>query len=196
MPGWPWGDVNETIRKVLRDHPALVVSGFYVAASIVGMFYSWAFLRQFGINVFNYAQISDFLVASLKEPLTWALVLISGVLVWLDNASSRRFGRRENRSKWVAWYGTPRYRFYNNFAVIALVAFYIYVFAWDQARDAREGDGKFVDVIFADSGAATEALLLGTTGQFVFLYDDGTERVDIHPIENIHSISFKVPRED
>ena len=185
--------MNETIKKTLRDHPALVVSGFYVAASVIGMYYSWAFLREFGINVFNYTQISDFLVASLKEPATWALVMLAVVLVTLDNASSRRYGRREKPSRWLAWYGTPRYRFVNNFMVVALVALYIYVFAWDQARDLRAGEGKFVDVLFADSGAATSALLLGTTGQFVFLYDDTTERVDIHPIENIHSISFHAP---
>ena len=185
--------MKKTIRKVLRDHPALVVSGFYVAASMIGMFYSWAFLRQFGINVFNYAQISDFLLASLKEPFTWGLVIIAVTLAWLDGRSSLRYAKRENKSKWLAWYGSARYRFLGIFAVIALVAFYLYIFAWDQARDAREGDGKIVDVMFADSGAATTALLLGTTGQFVFLYDDTTERVDIHPIENIHSISFRAP---
>ncbi|MDJ0813897.1 MAG: hypothetical protein QNJ23_09210 [Woeseiaceae bacterium] len=185
--------MHEEIKKVLKEHPALVVSGFYVAASAVGMFYSWAFLSQFGINVFNYAHISDFLVASLKEPYTWGLVFLAVTLAWLDDRSSLRYSRREKKSKWFAWYGSPRYRFLNNFAVIALVAFYIYLFAWDQARELREGDGKFVDVMFADSGAATMALLLGTTGQFVFLYDDTTERVDIHPIENIHSISFRAP---
>lgn len=185
--------MNETIKNVLKEHPALVVSGFYVAASAIGMFYSWALLREFGINVFNYAQISDFLVASLKEPFTWGLVLIAVILAWLDDRSSLRYSRRENKSKWFAWYGSERYRFLNNFAVIALVAFYIYVFAWDQARSLRAGDGKIVDVMFADSGAATTALLLSTTGQFVFLYDDTTERVDIHPIENIHSISFRAP---
>jgi hypothetical protein len=56
------------MAAVLREHPALLVSTFYLAASFVGMFYSRAFLRRFGINVFNYAQISDFLLASLKEP--------------------------------------------------------------------------------------------------------------------------------
>ena len=182
--------MNETINKVLKEHPALVVSGLYVAASFIGMLYSWMFLREFGINVFNYAQISDFLLASLKEPFTWVLALGVVLAIQLDNASSRRYGRRENRSKWFAWYGTPRYRFFNNFAVIAVVTVLIFNFAWFRAQDARAGNGKIVDVMFADSGAATTALLLGTTGQFVFLYDDETERVDIHPIENIHSISF------
>jgi hypothetical protein len=185
--------MSEDIRKVLREHPALIVSGFYVAASIIGMFFAWAFLRHFGINVFNYAQISDFLLASLKEPITWALVILTMLLLQGDNASSRRYARREKHSKWFAWYGSPRYRQVNNVMAVLLLLLYLYAFAWDQARDARAGEGKIVDVMFADSGAATTALLLGTTGQFVFLYDDTTERVDIHPIENIHSISFRAP---
>ena len=65
-PGW--------VTALLREHPALLVSVVYVAASTIGMAYSWAFLRHFGINIFNYAQIGDFLLASLKEPSTWLLV--------------------------------------------------------------------------------------------------------------------------
>lgn len=108
--------MRESLKSLFKEHPALIVSALYIASSVIGMFYSWAFLRQFGINVFNYAQISDFLLASLKEPVTWALVLLAVVLVQLDNAASRRYGRRENRSRWLAWYGTPRYRSANGAA--------------------------------------------------------------------------------
>jgi len=187
--------LKETIQKIFKEHPALLVSALYVAASLIGMFYSWAYLGQFGINVFNYAQISDFLLASLKEPFTWGLVIIAVVLVLIDNASSRRV-ERKTTAKWLDWYGSPKYRFMNNFVAILVVLLFLYSYAFAQARDTRDGDGKFVDVMFADSGAATTALLLGTTGQFVFLYDEDTERVDIHPIENIHSISFRVPEID
>ena len=51
------------IIGLLRKHPALLVSVVYVIASTIGMLYSWDFLRLFGINVFNYAQIGDFLLA-------------------------------------------------------------------------------------------------------------------------------------
>jgi uncharacterized membrane protein len=184
--------MKETVQKIFKDHPALLVSAFYVAASIIGMFYSWAYLRHFGINVFNYSQISDFLLVSLKEPFTWGLVILAVILVLIDNASSRRIERR-TPAKWLAWYGSPKYRFMNNFVAILVVLLFLYSYAFAQARDTRDGDGKYVDVMFADSGAATTALLLGTTGQFVFLYDEDTERVDIHPFENIHSISFSAP---
>jgi uncharacterized membrane protein len=188
-------DVKRAIKNLLKEHPALLVSAMYVAASVVGMFYAWAYLRHFGINVFNYSQISDFLLASLKEPATWVLVILAIILVLIDNASSRKVASGKP-AKWIAWYGSPRYRFINNFVAVFIVFMFIYIFATFQARDTRNGDGKFVDVMFTDSGAAVSALLLGTTGQFVFLYDDRTGRVDIHPIENIHSISFMAPNED
>jgi hypothetical protein len=186
--------MNETrhdwLHPIFREHPALLVSVFYVAAAFVGMFYSWVYLRVFGINVFNYAQLSDFLLASLKEPFTWALVGLSVILMMLDNASSRR-AERKNLNKFFRWYGSPRYRFVNNFAAITMVLIFIFSYASNQARHTREGEAKQVDVTFADGGASQTSALLGTTGQFVFLYDVGADRVVIHPIESIHSISFQ-----
>lgn len=181
---------NNWLHPIFREHPALLVSAFYVAASVIGMFYSWAYMRSFDINVFNYAQLGDFLLASLKAPFTWALVGLSVILMMLDNASSRR-AERKNLSKVFRWYGSPRYRLANNFAVIAMVLIFIFAYAHSQARHTRAGDIKLVDVTFEESGVVTTSALLGTTGQFVFLYDVGGDRVVIHPIESIHSISFQ-----
>ncbi len=181
---------NPRAAALFREHPALLVSAFYVAASTIGMFYSWAYLRNFGVNVFNYAQISDFLLASLKEPFTWLLVFLAGFLVLLDNASSRRVESKKP-GRLFRWYGSRKYRLVNNFAAIFMVLLFLYSFATVQARDTREGEGKQVDVEFSDGGDVTSAILLGTTGQFIFLYDALTERVDIHPVESIHSISFQ-----
>jgi len=189
------GTVFDWAKATLREHPALWVSALYIASSVIGMFYSWAYLRHFGINVFNYAQISDFLLASLKEPFTWGLAVLAVLLVLADNAMSRRV-ERKGPGKWSRWYGSPRYRLINNLVAVILVLMFIYTFATHRAQDTRDGEGKVVDVIFADNGAAISALLLGTTGQFVFLFDAHAARVDIHPFENIHSISFKAPDED
>jgi hypothetical protein len=181
---------SNRVFDFFEKHPALLASAFYVAASVIGMFYSWAFLRHFDVNVFNYAQISDFLLASLKEPLTWALVFLSVVLVMFDNASSRRVQRKTTR-RWLAWYGSPRYRRVNNFAAVFMVLVFIYSYATAQARDVKAGEGKVVNVEFSDGAAAVWSTLLGTTGQWVFLYDKDSRQVDIHPVESIHSIAFQ-----
>ncbi len=85
------------ILTLLRQHPALLVSAVYVIASIIGMLFSWDYLRLFGINVFNYSQIGDFLLASLKEPFTWVIVIMAVLLVMGDNAMSRRVERSGKR---------------------------------------------------------------------------------------------------
>ena len=178
------------MAAVLREHPALLVSAFYLAASFIGLFYSWAFLRRFGINVFNYAQISDFLLASLKEPYTWALVFIAVAFVLIDNRSSMRVERKRPGKLW-AWYGSPRYRFVNNFAAVLMVLAFIFAFANKQANNTLDGEGKMVDVTFAESADEQAYTLLGTTGQFVFLYDIDVRRVHIHPFEAVSEIAFQ-----
>ncbi len=180
---------NNRLHMLLREHPALIATAFYVAASAVGMFWSWAFLQFFGVNVFNYAQVSDFLLASLKEPFTWALVALAVLMVMADNANSRRVGRKVNL-KWFRWYGSPRYRFVNNAGVILIVAVFIFAYAKREAENVREGDGKRVDVTFADGGRIDGTILLATTGQFVVLFDPVGKRVDIHPLEAIQAISI------
>ncbi|MEM7431259.1 MAG: hypothetical protein AAF351_04875 [Pseudomonadota bacterium] len=176
------------LRSLFTQHPALLVSLLYVVASFVGMFYAWAFFAHFSINVFHYAIPSDFLVASLKEPIVWALVLVALLAVIEDNARSRRVQRR-GAPRWLRWYGTDRYRLINNFALIFLIAFFMYLFANNRAEDVREGGGDYVRVTLADSDAAFDRVLLGTTGQFVFLYDLEHDAVSIHPFENVQTLS-------
>lgn len=181
---------RDWIAELIQRHPALLASAAYVAASVIGMFYSWAYLRRFDINVFNYAQISDFLLASLKEPFTWVLVFFSVAMILADNASSRRVQEKSKR-RWLAWYGSPRYRQFNYFAAALMVLIFIYSYATVQARDVKAGDGKVVGVEFSDGAPAVSSILLGTTGQWVFLFNPYSREVDIHPTESIHSISFQ-----
>jgi len=72
-----------------------------------------------------------------------------------------------------------------------MVLVFIFAYANRQANDTLEGNGKLVDVTFMESSAEQTSTLLGTTGQFVFLYDVEIERVHIHPLEAISSIAFQ-----
>ncbi|MDX1555083.1 MAG: hypothetical protein R3212_03560 [Xanthomonadales bacterium] len=172
-----------------REHPALLASIVYVAASTIGMVYSWEFLRRFGINVFNYAQIGDFLLASLKEPFTWLLVLAAIAIMMIDNASSRRFARKE-RAAWLRWYGSKTYRSINYLVAIVLILLFLNVYTGKKAEEVKAGKGERVDVLLADGTRRSSALLLGTTGQFLFLFDHASGQVDIHPHENVQTITL------
>ncbi len=182
----PW------FAAVLQRHPALLISALYVVASTIGMLFSWDYLRRFGINVFNYAQIGDFLLASLKEPMTWALVVVAGVIVFADNAFSRWWQRKE-RSRWTRWYGSSRYRVLNYVIALLMVVFFIDGYAKYKARQTFDGGGQLIEYQLVESNTRRSASLLGTTAQFIFLFDARTRRVHVLPHESIKSISFLVP---
>ena len=179
-------------RQMLAEHPALLVSGIYFAASLIGLVYSWAFLRAFGINVFRYAEISDFLLASLKEPFTWLLAIFAIIVIVFDNAMSLRIQRR-GPSRFFRWYGCERYRQINYLASVFLIVVFLLSYATVKEREIRDGEGEIVSVHLTDASPPKQVVILGTTARFVFLYDHVAERVDIHPNESILMITKLSP---
>ena len=179
-------------RRALAEHPALLVSAIYFVASLIGLVYSWAFLRSFGINVFRYADISDFLLASLKVPFTWILAILAVILVAFDNSMSLRVQRR-GPSRFFRWYGSERYRQINYLVSVFLVVVFLFSYATAKERGVRDGEGEVLSVHLTDSSPPKQLVMLGTTARFVFLYDQVAERVDIHPNESILMITKLSP---
>lgn len=180
------------LGTVLRKHPALLMSLVYITASAIGMFYSWDYLRRFGINVFHFAQISDFLLGSLKEPFTWLVVVTASGLVSLDSWYSRRCEAR-GAARWLRWYANPRYRSMNYLAVVVITLTFLNMLATGNARATMAGGGQRVAVTLTDGSAARAVTLIGTTGQFLFLFEPATGRVTIHPHESVLSMNLATP---
>lgn len=184
--------LNSWAHRALTEHPALIVSGLYLVASLIGLVYSWFFLRGFSINAFRYMEISDFLLASLKEPFTWALVALAVVLILFDNTMSLRVQRRGPGRLW-RWYGSKWYRYVNYLGSVFLVVVFLWTFATVKERGIRNGGGEIVTVHLTEGSPAKQRVLLGTSGKFVFLYDRAAERVYIHPHESILMITKSAP---
>ncbi len=180
------------IRRMLAEHPAFLLSGLYFVASLIGLMYSWDFLRFFGINIFRYAEISDFLLTSLKEPFTWVLAILAVLLVLFDNAASRRV-EAHGPGRFFRWYGSERYRQINYVAAIAVVAVFLHTYAVLKERSIRDGNAELVTIQLADNSPARDMVMLGTTSRFAFFYDHLSEQVYIHPHESILVITKPSP---
>ena len=186
---------DELPGRFLREHPAFIVSGLYVFATAIGMFFAWSYLRHFGINVFLYAEISDFLLASFKDPAIWPVVFVMTFAWYVDVRASVRWGSRE-RVRGLRWYGTRTYRRLSYPSAVLALAFILNLAAGDEADDARNGIGNVVTVVAAESGGGRSGVLLETTARFVFLFDPVTQTVHVHPHESIAEISFAAPGEE
>ena len=176
------------MRQMLAEHPALLFSGLYLTASLIGLVYSWIFFGFFDINIFRYAEISDFLLASLKEPFTWILTLLAMSLVWLDNSGSRKVAAK-GPGRMSRWYASPLYRKINYFVAIGLMTLFLYSYADKQSKKIRSGTAATVTVRLADGSQPIERVMLGTTTQFSFFYDTNQQQVTIYPHESVLSFS-------
>ena len=185
---------NFWLRRMLTEHPGLFVSGIYFIASLIGLVYSWAFLGAFGINVSRYAELSDFLLASLKQPFTWLLTLLAVVLIVIDNAMSVRVQQRKP-GRLLGWYGSERYRQINYLLAGVMVIVFLFAYAGANEEKVRRGEAEVVSVTLTDASPPKQMVVLGTTGKFVFLFDHVSERVDIHPLESIQMITKLSPNQ-
>lgn len=175
-------------RRLLADHPALALTLFYLVASALGMLFSAFYFDRFGINFFLYADAADFLMASFREPYTWAVLGLAIAAVVVDNAMSRRVSRRGG-PRWLQWYSSPRYRQFNYLTLLLLTFLLLYLIAQDEAEDALAGEGMQVAVTLADGSAPIRRVLLGVTMRFLFLLESESGAVTIHPYENVAGIA-------
>lgn len=79
--------------RLLRQEPALIVSAGYVLISLLGLWSSYFFYLRFQLSILDYLQISDFLVAGLRDP-AYAGILAGGILLailvgWPDTLRRR-----------------------------------------------------------------------------------------------------------
>jgi len=189
-------DADLRVGPLTREHPGLVVSGAYLAATGVGMLSSWTFYRQFDIDIFHYAQLGDFLLAALRTPLATVAIALAVPAVWLI----RRFDDFCNaRLPWYKYlYGPARFQRMARSPAAMVVYFLLYAYFfsvlysnWMGAR-IRAGDAPGVTVqlqagmyLGRDATLPFASKLLGTTSSFVFLYDEASASATVVPVENI-----------
>ena len=143
--------------------------------------------RQFGLDVVDFADTNDFLLAAFKEPLalTMSLVTIITAIVFLLRWTSRR--RRTSRVR-------PIYYIVMFSFMLVYTFFPPLYFGRIRAMKIKYGEGKnvIVELRAKIMDIGDEIFLLGTTEKFAFFYNYTKERTYIVPIANILNI-YSVP---
>ena len=168
----------------------------YLFLTGLGMLHRALVFLRFRINVFDYAEPSDFLLAALRDPVLIIACVAPIPVVALYFRISYALQRRSKKSNW--WYGgearramAQRYRrpvYLFTAALWALAASLHY--ARSVSQDLRDGKGRrvHVDLIISPGVSASDTmpqLLLGTTQKYVFLYDPQKQVTSVVPVSNI-----------
>ena len=196
--------VNE--RRLFIEHPALGLTLGYLLLSLLGLSYQWTLFRQFDVNFFLFAEVTDFLMGAFREPITFALSLSALAVAWFVSFYNR----------WEAnWWdrhppGNAVTRAYHRFTTSVLNRFapalffvgysvmFIYIYAGHRAEEAHAGIGRQVVIEVGEGQTARPAqsaptLLIGTSSRFVFAYRPMDGITEVIPHENIARIDFRGP---
>jgi len=174
----------------------------YIYVTIVGMFESWFQFNAFGINVFEFSELNDFLLAAFREPLSFLAILgiiaygSSGILAqWI---LQKRLRQKRSPERVKRLRRLRRLFMYPSFVIFVLIAPYYgpnflhksYGQKWKDQFIAEPD--RNVKVLIKDieksgtqSGWIENLSLIGTTDKFVFFVNHSTNDVLISPVSNV-----------
>lgn len=205
------------ILRIFRREPALALTGTYLLVALAGIYYDYGFYQvNFGIPVLTLAQISDFLVAGLQQPVAIALVVLTLPLCWIfDRLNMRSNRKRVVRGEqlralphlkfwqklqlyWDSWKLSKLERRLSQILYLGLILLYSWVFIGvltDFRADAiLHGSGPHVTLRLVGEAAdlrtstGTSWSYLGAVSSYVFVYDAAAKRAMILPTTAIARI--------
>jgi hypothetical protein len=210
----------DKIKGFFLDNPTLVLTLLYLYVTEIGIVYSASLYGRFGINIFDYSEIGDFLLSAFKNPITLiyagAQVGVSVVFFVYNKFSARllrpftlrRLEEQESQQE-------EELRFpqllkcidrVSSVVIVALLALTLvlsgslfpYRSATKMASGIKHGERPAIDVRYrsfsGSSGQVTEPnlALIGATQKAVFFYDVDMKRTIMIPQAQI--VSIEVPK--
>lgn len=185
------------------DNPGTALTLGYLMVTAVGMMSSWAFYREFGINIFDFTDVSDLAIAAVRTPFASLAVVvglaIAAVVLLIDRWMRHRF-------RWYAYLYPTEWLlrlFYNPVAYAVYFVLYAWLAAaayadWERQRIAS-GQHESVVIEMAGTAAgqlgdADENVLLGTTHLFVIVYHPSREELSVIPYDSIERMVLRARR--
>ena len=204
---------------LLKDNWTWAAPFTYIYVTTTGMVQAWMHFNAFGINVFEFSEINDFILAAFREPLSFFAILgliaysillfvIPKVTDPIMEAFFKLLGKpiETLTGGWALFLSSIRRFFYwlNIIAFVVIVfgaPYYVPKFLHDEYGDKWKKEylsnpKNKVSVIFRDIGKSltkTEwsdtLVFIGTTDKFLFFYDQQTKRILTVPISNVFLLS-------
>lgn len=185
---------RRSLRSLLQANPALLLSALYLLLTLAGLLYSVLLFRVFDLRYVDFAQPSDFLMASAKEPALVLMLLASlltfRIMLALDMWSRKHF------SWYEAIYRLPgveqiSYRpWFLGGVVLVYALLFTSMYAGWVADSIRAGDKAQVLIELNEEAGGDRLLrvVLGTTSAFMLVYEPDSREVRAIPFGSLRSV--------
>jgi hypothetical protein len=178
--------------RISREHPTLLLTLVYLGLTFIGLVHDLWFYLYFKINILDFSETSDFLLAAIRNPLVIILSIVPvGLMVIVQRISnvfrSSRSYPRLARKYEIAFQNNLGFRvlLYGSFVAVYAILF-TQLYAFNEARRIKAGKAGHKMAFMRTDGIVSDEqpVLLGTTGKFLFLYYPSRKATEIVPIDN------------
>jgi len=184
--------------RYLSANPSLVLTIGYIYLTTFGLTYKWSLYYSFEVNLFEYAEAGDFLLAGLEQPsamLNALVALITGLIIVFGNLRDllRRMspiGRKLHLTSiilgFVGWLMVPPF-----------ISGYIL------ADEIEQGETRQVLIETSSENPCVKQAenlgLIGSAGSYTFLHNSEkgcTVAISTNKLESLEFITETAPSED
>ncbi len=176
-------DAYETVIKEIQT--ILTIS--YILALGIGMLFTFQKYSEFGINVFDYADVFDFMVAPFSDfkilLFTVISLAISYSLLRLDLFLKRKLPKSYSKMSF-GWDKKIWYNFFRYFSFAILFIYYLFISANKYGEISKEQilNQTSIQIRFSDN-EIKKGKMIGKTKDVIFLLTG--EKVEAIPITSL-----------
>ncbi|MEQ8713198.1 MAG: hypothetical protein RIC80_09275 [Cyclobacteriaceae bacterium] len=165
-------DDNKVSGFLLRELQAILTLSYGTAVG-VGMLFQYQKFSEFGINIFDYADVFDFLIAPFSDMTIILFALASVVISLFFYLLDGYWFRKWKRSYFIFSFGLhtkPWYPYFKTITFTFLIGYYLYIGADLYGQKAKEKivESAPVTIRFVDNETMT-GQFIGKTREVIFL---------------------------
>lgn len=180
------GLIKDAFEPVIREIQTIITIAYILSVG-VGMLFMYQKYSRFDINIFDYADVFDFLIAPFSDYVILIYIVISAGIVFfvfkMDSFMQKKYPKYYSKVNFgmekKSWYNIYRYS-----AVGFLLVFYIILSADSYGKISKKQILKQapIEIRFADN-EIKEGIMIGKTQSVIFLLSD--KRVDVIPVTSM-----------
>jgi hypothetical protein len=190
--------MNEQVRLTFREHPTMILTFCYFIITIIGVLYSYFFYKEFNINIIKFADLSDFLLASILEPksiiIFISLIIITSLYYWFEIFLRKKykfFGNFMNKRLKSKYTDPIGYLF----IMVVCTTILVQHLAIRNAIQIKSGNSDDFLVRISDPGnhqVEENLALLGSSSRYLYFYNNDKSEIQVIPVENVSFLIKKI----
>jgi len=180
------GIIKDTYEVIIKEIQTIVTISYFVAIGI-GMLFNYQKYSEFGINIFDYADVFDFLIAPFSDfYIFWFTVIsicLSLLFIKLDILISKKYPKFYSKAS-LGWDKKSWFDIYRFLSFAFIIVLYLYVSAdiYGSFIKTQINQRAPIEVKYSDN-EIINGIVIGNTKEILFLLNHG--KVKAIPITSL-----------